>query len=77
MLRKLTRLTTALALLAPLSGCGKTVAVIATDELCRSWRHQTISKADKLTDATASQIEGNNNARPTWGCQLGENKAKG
>jgi hypothetical protein len=50
--------------------------VIAIDELCKSWRHQTISKADKLTDGTASQIEGSNNARPAWGCQPGEDRAK-
>jgi len=57
------------------SGCAKSYVVTA-EELCRSWRHQSISKADKLTDATASQIEGNNNARPAWGCVPGQDKAK-
>lgn len=70
------KLTSALALPVLLTGCA-TQRVVTVEELCRSWRHQTISKADKLTDGTASQIEGNNNARPTWGCQPGENKAKG
>ncbi len=76
MKRPLLRLMSALALPVLLTGCA-TQRVVTVNELCASWRHQTISKADKLTDATASQIEGNNNARPTWGCQLGENKAKG
>lgn len=76
MRRSLLKLTSGLALLVLLTGCAKTVVVTA-DELCRSWRHQTVSKDDKLTDGTASGIEGNNNARPAWGCQYGENKSKG
>lgn len=52
------------------------MAVIATDQLCRSWRHQTVSKHDRLTDRTAAGIEGNNKARPAWGCQPGANRAK-
>jgi hypothetical protein len=51
--------------------------VIATDELCKSWRHQTVSKGDKLTEKTAAVIEGNNEARPAWGCKPGENEAAG
>lgn len=67
-----------LASLALLSGCAEIPkpAPIATDKLCQSWRHQTIRKADKLTDDTASQIEGGNKARPEWGCEYGENSAK-
>jgi hypothetical protein len=66
-----------LASLALLSGCSQTVAVIAVEELCQSWRHQSVSKRDKLTDETASQIEGNNKARPAWGCKPGENTSEG
>lgn len=63
-------------LLAPLSGCATKPIVVTAEELCKSWRHQTISKDDKLTDQTASQIEGNNKARPAWGCEPGKDRAK-
>lgn len=68
-----------LASLALLTGCAKTPppAPIAADRLCESWRHQTITKADKLTERTAAQIEGSNKARPEWGCAYGANKARG
>lgn len=69
------RLMSALALLVPLSGCSKTLVVTA-DELCQSWRHQRISKDDRLTQGTAEQIEGSNNARPAWGCEPGADRAK-
>lgn len=67
-----------LASLALLTGCAQTPAPvpIATDKLCQSWRHKTITKADKLSEPTASQIEGDNKARPEWGCEYGENRAK-
>lgn len=60
-----------------LTGCAQTPqpAPIAADQLCLSWRHQTISKNDKLTDNTASQIEANNKSRPAWGCVYGQNMA--
>lgn len=74
-LRKLT-----LLLLSPvlLIGCAKTpeAVPIAVDKLCQSWRHQTITKADQLADSTAAQIEGHNNARTSWGCAYGSNRAK-
>ena len=72
---KLQRLMIALLSLALLNGCASQYAVIATEQLCQSWRHQTVSKHDKLTDKTASGIEGSNNARPAWGCQPGGNRA--
>ena len=61
-----------------ISGCAQNQppAPIATDKLCQSWRHKTITKADKLSEPTASQIEGDNKARPEWGCEYGENRAK-
>lgn len=67
-----------LALIGPalLSGCAKTIVVTA-DSLCKDWRHETVSKADVLTDKTASGIEGNNESRGNWGCARGKNEAKG
>jgi hypothetical protein len=59
-----------------LTGCSSAFVVTA-DELCRDWRHQSVSKDDKLTDKTASGIEGSNDARANWGCRPGENVAKG
>lgn len=75
----LRKLTIALASPVLLTACAQTPkpALIASDRLCESWRHQTIRKADKLTDETASQIEGSNKARPEWGCEYGANRAKG
>ena len=74
----LLRLSIPLASLVLLSGCAQTpVPVpIATDKLCQSWQHKTIKKADKLTDETASKIEGDNKARVEWQCEFGENRAK-
>lgn len=79
MQRKLTKPIGLLSLLALLSACSKTPppAVIANDKLCESWKHQTVSRKDKLTDETASQIEGGNKSRPAWGCEYGSNRAKG
>jgi hypothetical protein len=50
-----------------LSACSQSIVVTA-DELCQSWRYQTVSKHDKLTEKTAAGIEGNNAARTAWGC---------
>jgi hypothetical protein len=63
-----------LASLVLLSGCSQNIALIATDDLCKSWRHQPVHKGDKLTEKTAAGIEGNNEARPAWGCAPGENR---
>ena len=76
MRKSLKLITVTLAALALLQGCAKSIVVTA-EELCRSWRHQTVSKADVLTDGTAATIEGNNHSRGEWGCQPGQNKAKG
>jgi hypothetical protein len=65
-----------LPVLALLQGCSQNIVVTA-EELCRSWRHQTVSKDDRITDGTAATIEGNNQSRGEWGCQPGQNKAKG
>jgi len=34
-----------------------------------------VSKHDKLTERTASDLEADNDARVNWGCKPGENKA--
>lgn len=57
------------------SGCASKSVVVTADELCRDWRHQTVSKHDRLTQETASQIEANNKSRPQWGCAYGRNEA--
>lgn len=61
-----------------LSGCAKDTppAPIAIGKLCESWRHKKITKADKLSEETASMIEGDNKARVEWQCEYGENRAK-
>ena len=68
----------ALALLAALAlaGCSPKYVVLSVDDLCQSWRHQTVSKADKLTQPTAAIADGNNRARPEWGCEPGKDQAK-
>lgn len=75
--RNLLPLMLPLASLGLLTGCAQTqpFALIATDSLCKSWRHQTIKSGDKMDEATASQIEGNNRARPAWGCKYGRNES--
>jgi hypothetical protein len=74
---KLLKRTAALAGLVLLSGCSLgTVAIVDREFLCKDWRHQTVSKHDKLTDKTAAGIEGNNEARPAWGCEPGKDRAK-
>lgn len=50
--------------------------IVTADELCKDWRHGTVSKNDKLTQETAEHIEGSNKSRPNWGCEPGENRAK-
>jgi hypothetical protein len=72
--RKLLPLAASLALL---TGCAGTPppAPIAADQLCRSWTHSRIKKADKLTEETAAGIEARNASRPAWGCEYGEDRA--
>lgn len=71
------KLAIAFAALFPLflSGCTKYVFVDA-EALCKSWKHQTVSKDDKLTQETAAIAQGNNKSRPEWQCEYGENRAK-
>lgn len=67
----------ALACLALLSACSKgSVAIVDIGALCADWRHKTVSKNDKLTERTASDIEADNDSRVNWGCAPGKNTAK-
>lgn len=49
---------------------------VSAQELCKSWRHLTVSQQDKITEATASKMEGSNYARVAWDCVYGKNAAK-
>jgi hypothetical protein len=63
----------ALVSLVLLNGCSVMhAAIVNKEELCRDWQHMTVSKKDKLTDGTATQIEASNKSRPNWGCKYGE-----
>lgn len=57
------------------SGCTNRYVITDAEYLCKDWKHQTVSKHDKLTQETAEQIEANNLSRPAWGCKPGENRA--
>lgn len=58
-----------LASLALLTGCSTLpVAIVDRAALCQDWRAISVSKHDKMTEQTASEIEANNKSRPAWGC---------
>lgn len=74
---KVKKLVLLLAPLVLLTGCLKTLPLVVTvEELCKDWRHKTVSKQDRLTEQTASDLEADNKSRPNWGCEYGANKAK-
>lgn len=51
------------------SGCSTLPVVIADSAaLCQDWRSISVSKTDKMTEQTASEIEANNKSRQAWGC---------
>ena len=54
-----------------LAGCKTTAEVkIDTAQLCETaWRQINVRPGDKLTEATAGEIEGNNLAREGVGCK--------
>ena len=58
---------------AIVSGCSYGPMIVTAEELCKDWRHQTVSKHD--TKETVEQIWVNNWSRVNWGCKLGENRA--
>lgn len=50
--------------------------VVQAEQLCKDWRHQTVSKDDKITQDTAAGMEASNKSRPNWGCAEGRDEAK-
>ena len=67
--RKLPPLSAALISLALLTGCAAdTVTTVSIAKVCPAWPQIGVSKADKLTERTASQIEKSNIGRETLGC---------
>lgn len=67
---KMLKCASGLVCLGLLSGCALIPAGIVNSEaLCADWKHQTVSKRDKITEETASQIEASNKSRPAWGCK--------
>lgn len=67
-MRRLTRLVLLLAPLALLTGCASLKSIVVTAN-CAVGNHVTISRNDKLTEQTASEIEGNNRSREAGGCK--------
>lgn len=75
-MRSIARCAFALLSLGLLTGCAVTpYRVVTAGELCQDWRHKTVSKDDKLTEKTASDLEADNKSRPAWGCAYGKNEA--
>lgn len=66
-MRKLRMLTAALIGLTLLTGCAKTIVATA-DQICAGWKEIGVSRDDRLTQHTAAQILGNNEARKAWSC---------
>ena len=63
------QLTMLLSALVLLSACAETTATTADLSLvCPGWKQITITKSDQITEPTAKQIEGNNEARKAAGC---------
>ena len=54
---------------ATVSGCATPKNIANAKNLCLDWREVSVSKHDKFTQATASQIEGNNRSRANWQCK--------
>ena len=76
-MQRMLKCAIALASLALLNGCASgSAAIVELESLCRDWRHQSVSKDDKLTEKTAAGIETSNDSRVNWGCKPGSNTAK-
>ena len=78
--KKKVLLSASFAILAAtvVSGCQDKLVFISQKDLCeKGWKHLDVSKNDKLTQKTAAKMEGNNNARPLWGCEPGKDQAQG
>lgn len=74
---RIASLIAAVLVAVTLGACSHFPQITTAAELCKSWRHQTVDKADKLTQGTAEIAEGNNKARPAWGCAPGKDQAAG
>lgn len=61
------RIALAFFVLALLQGCATPNILTATN--CEVGNRVTVSKNDKLTERTASEIEGNNRSRDAAGCK--------
>lgn len=48
------------------SGCAQSVASGTAVQACESWRTIGVRKGDVITDDTAREIIGNNDARAVW-----------
>jgi hypothetical protein len=72
-MRRMKRCALLLTILGLSQGCAliQKPAPIARANLCRDWRHETISKDDQISEKTAAQIEAANKSRPAWGCKYG------
>ena len=49
--------------------------LIGASELCQDWRVYKPRKGDKLSDESAYELLGNNEARVEWGCKKLSNEA--
>jgi len=48
------------------AGCAQNQITGTAEQLCRDWRQIGVRKADKISDDTAKEIIGNNEARGVW-----------
>lgn len=61
-------ISSAIAWTACLSGCAPAQITGTAAQICQDWRTVGVRKADAITDDTAKEIIGNNEARAVW-CQ--------
>lgn len=54
---------------ASLSGCATPQVTGTAQQICQDWRQVGVRKADVITDDTAREIIGNNEARAVWCAQ--------
>ena len=64
-MKRLDRLALPLVLLGLLTGCSQSIVATVS---CEVGNHVTVSKHDKLTERTASDIDANNRSRIAGGC---------
>lgn len=71
------RIVIAPLIIIALGACQKQDDVVIANAInyCKDWKHLQVSRDDRLTERTASQIEANNNSRMAWHCAYGRNEA--